>query len=496
MTRFLGPRFLLVVALSMAMILAAPIPVARASSALVLDGTGSTCSISSTNAVSIQASNCGPLNPSNPLCSTHPGGFCPLGDLVILQILLNNTGTITQIQSNQGLDHWYRRASLLNGLGGRMEEWYATTTEAVSSPAIYITETTSGITVATQEFAIAGYDSDAPFDPNPLLPSDATGATNSIVVPINTSHPDDLVLGLEYGGGGTISPGQGFMGICLSVAPCQFNGISPNAAEYAIVANVESGFEVSMTQMAGENWGFIADAVKASSPAIISISPNHGIVGSSITIMGISLNDTIELTFCGTPQPVFIVTNDTTITTVAPQLSSPPDTQTCDVVVTTKEGSSATLSNDRFSFLPKIASVNPTSGGVGTAVTIRGTSFTGATSISICGVSQSRMTITNDTQIVTTVPAISLAASTKCTVSVMNSNGSNSWSEESSFTFLPQTRTAPTSATPLLLGKNLLLITLILVAATLLFGSRVVQKRESTRDFSQDPPTRAIRPFS
>ena len=176
---------------------------------------------------------------------------------------------------------------------------------------------------------------------------------------------------------------------------------------------------------------------------------------------------------------MFTAVNDTTIATVAPQLSNPPDSQTCDLVVTTKEGSSAILSADRFSFLPNIVSITPTSGGVGTAVTITGTSFIGATSVSICGVSQSRITVTNDTQIVTTVPGISSTASTKCTVSVTNPNGSNSSSEGNSFTFLPQTRLSPTPVSPLLSVRTLFMITLMLVAVALLLGSKMIQKRES-----------------
>ncbi|HVH14667.1 MAG TPA: IPT/TIG domain-containing protein [Candidatus Angelobacter sp.] len=411
-----------------------------------------------------------------------------MGDLVILQILLNNTGTVTKIQGNQGLTQWYRRTSVLNGLGGRMEEWYATTTQPVSNPAIYITETLSGITVATQEFAIAGYDFDAPFDPNPHVPSNATGSANTIFATISTSHPQDLLLGFEYGGGGTISAGQGFTGICLNVASCQFKGISPSAAEYAIVSSVESSFNVSMTQTAGASWGIIADAVKASSPAITLISPNHGVVGSPITIAGISFNDTIDLEFCGTSQPTFTVVNDTMITTVAPQLPNPPDTQTCDVAVTTREGNSAIISADRFSLLPNVVSIYPSSGGVGTVVTLKGTSFAGATSVSICGVSQPRITVTNDTQIVTTVPGIGLTSSTKCSVSVTSPNGA-SGSEANMFTFLPQTEDAPAPAPPLLSGRTLFIIALTLVAVALLFGSRVIQKRESAEDSQRATPT-------
>jgi len=234
------------------------VPTVKASGGLYIDGTGTACDTSTINATILQGQGCVPSEPGSPLCGDHPGGFCPAGDLVILQILLNNTGTVTKVQSTRGLEQWHRRASVLNGLGGRMEEWYAMSSETVSNPPIYITETVLGITVAAQEFAIAGYDADAPFDPNMAVPSNATGTSNTISTLISTSHPDDLLLGLEYGGGGTISAGQGFTGICLNVALCQFNGISSNAAEYVIVTGVEFSFYVSMAQTTGENWGIIA----------------------------------------------------------------------------------------------------------------------------------------------------------------------------------------------------------------------------------------------
>ena len=475
--RCLRFRFLLVLYLATAIILGLPAQLARASSTLVLDGTGSVCASSPTNAVVIQFSTCGA---SNPLCATHSGGFCPVGDLVILQILLNNTGTVTMIQGTQGLTQWHRRTSVLAGLGGRMEEWYAITSQTVSNPYIVITETISRITVAAQEFAIAGYDSDKPFDPNPLVPSNATGTTDIMTVLMKTTHPQDLLLGLEYGGGGTITAGPGFTGICLYAASCHFQGVGSNAAEYAMVPGVESSFNVSMTQTAGANWGFIADAVKSSSPAITSISPNHGIVGSQLTIRGISFNDTIDIEFCGVSQPTFTTVNDTMITTVAPQLSNPPDTQSCDVIVTTKEGSSEILSSTRFSFLPSVLSITPASGGVGTALTISGTSFIGATSVSICGVSQPRITVTNGTQIVTTVPVIGLTASTSCAVWVTNPNGESTSPEGISFTFLPEMKAAPNPGPPLLSNRTLFIIALTLVAVALLFGSRVIQKRDQS----------------
>src|SRR6266700_1996150 len=244
-------------------ILASDVPGARASGGLSLDGIGSACTTSSSNFVAIQVSTCG--TPNN-LCATHSGGFCPAGDLVILQVLLNNTGTITSVLGNQGLTSWFRRTSVVNGLGGRMEEWYSMTTRAVSNPSIYITETLSQITVAVEEFAIGGYDTSSPFDSNIGVPTNMTGLSDIMSAAVSTSDAQDMIFGFAYGGGGAIAAEAGFSPICLDVAPCTFQGIAADASEYEIVTMAQSRSIVSMTQTAGLRWGFIADAVQSVSP--------------------------------------------------------------------------------------------------------------------------------------------------------------------------------------------------------------------------------------
>src|SRR5690242_3606890 len=98
------PRLLLILVFTSIIILAMQDQPVRASGGLIIDGTGSACATSAINATILQGKGCGPGDLGSPLCASHPGGFCPLGDLVILQILLNNTGTVTKVVGNQGLD--------------------------------------------------------------------------------------------------------------------------------------------------------------------------------------------------------------------------------------------------------------------------------------------------------------------------------------------------------------------------------------------------------
>ena len=60
-------------------------------------------------------------------------------------------------------------------------------------------------------------------------------------------------------------------------------------------------------------------------------------------------------------------------------------------------------SNLKFLVQPEILSFSPTSGGVGTPVTITGNSFTGATKVTFGGV-KATFTVKSDTEVDTTVP--------------------------------------------------------------------------------------------
>ena len=71
----------------------------------------------------------------------------------------------------------------------------------------------------------------------------------------------------------------------------------------------------------------------------------------------------------------------TTLSVVAP-----PGSGTEDVTVTTLGGTSATTTNDEYTYLtPAITNFKPTSGPVGTKVTITGTNLSGATKVTFNG---------------------------------------------------------------------------------------------------------------
>ena len=106
-----------------------------------------------------------------------------------------------------------------------------------------------------------------------------------------------------------------------------------------------------------------------SAPAITSFTPDHGIVGSTVTVTGTGLLDTTAGTINGTTILLAVNNSDTTLTITVPPLAT-----TGPIAVTSVLGSAA--SSTYFSVVPQITSISPTSGPAGTVVTLTGTGFT------------------------------------------------------------------------------------------------------------------------
>ncbi|MBZ5544247.1 MAG: IPT/TIG domain-containing protein [Acidobacteriia bacterium] len=133
-------------------------------------------------------------------------------------------------------------------------------------------------------------------------------------------------------------------------------------------------------------------------PLISSFTPTSGGVGTSATISGSGFTNTSSVSFNGTSAQ-FTVNSDTQITTAVPSGAT-----TGSIGITTPIGS--TTSSGSFTVIPSpsITSFSPTSGLVGTTVTIAGSHFTGATTVAFNGTS-STFTVASDSQINTSVPS-------------------------------------------------------------------------------------------
>ena len=140
-------------------------------------------------------------------------------------------------------------------------------------------------------------------------------------------------------------------------------------------------------------------------PTVTSVSPAIGpLLGNTeITITGTSFTGATSVTVGGVAAPLPIyVDNDTSIRVITPAGSA----GTASVLVTTPGGTSADNTLYRYAPIPAIASVLPVSGPLlgGTAITITGTGFTGATAVSVGGALVSNRSVVDDITITATTP--------------------------------------------------------------------------------------------
>jgi len=162
--------------------------------------------------------------------------------------------------------------------------------------------------------------------------------------------------------------------------------------------------------------GTVGTAAPAA-PTITSFTPASGPVGTVITLTGTDFTGATAVTINGTTAPTFAVSSNTTLT-----VTVPAGVASGAIAVTTPAGTGSSATNfivtTPATTPPTIASFTPTSGPVGTTVTITGTNFTGVTAISFNGTAAT-FTVTNATTITATVPV----GATTGTIAVTNPDG-------------------------------------------------------------------------
>ena len=148
--------------------------------------------------------------------------------------------------------------------------------------------------------------------------------------------------------------------------------------------------------------GAVAPAARAIAPVVLVALPATGPVGTSVTVTGTGFADSSVATgvaFNGTPASFSVDSNIQITATV------PVGATTGPVSVTDAEGTGAIA----LDFVvtpsppPTVLLFDPSSGPAGTTVTITGTGYTGASSVTFHGASAS-FEVNLDTEIVATVP--------------------------------------------------------------------------------------------
>lgn len=190
--------------------------------------------------------------------------------------------------------------------------------------------------------------------------------------------------------------GQGFNGttqVSFNGVPATFNNVSDTYMTAVVPAGATTG-QVKVTTF---TTSFNSDRIFLVTPQITSFTPTSGVVGGSVVITGISLTQTSKVTIGGKPA-TFTVNSDKQVTATVPA-----GAVTGNIGITTLGG--AVSSAAKFAVVPSISSFTPTSGPVGTSVTISGHSFTKAISVKFGAVAATSFQVINDAQVDALVPS-------------------------------------------------------------------------------------------
>ncbi len=191
-------------------------------------------------------------------------------------------------------------------------------------------------------------------------------------------------------------------------------------------------------------------------PTLTSVSPATGTTagGTSVTLTGTNFTGATNVRFGGTTATNRVVVNDTTIACTTPARAA----GTASVLVTTPGGTNAANTLYTYVTPPTLSSVIPNIGTTagGTAVTLTGTNFTGATAVTIGGAAATSVSVTNATTLTCTTPAGSAGSAS---VLVTTPGGSNAANTLYSYVVPAPTVTAVSPASGSTLGGTSVTIT-------------------------------------
>jgi hypothetical protein len=207
-----------------------------------------------------------------------------------------------------------------------------------------------------------------------------------------------------------------------------FNGVVASATTWSptsIIVPVPAGattgnVTVAVIGMVSNGASF---SVTAPPPSITSLGPTSGAVGASVTIAGTNFGATQ-----GTSTVTFNGTSGSPTAWTATSITVPvPAGATTGNVVVTVGGQASNGSNFTVVVPPSIAGLSPTSGPIGTPVTITGANFgatQGTSTVSFNGIAATP-TSWNATTIVVPAPVGATTGNVVVTVGGQASNGSN-----------------------------------------------------------------------
>jgi large repetitive protein len=243
----------------------------------------------------------------------------------------------------------------------------------------------------------------------------------------------------------------------------QITATSPAGSAGTVSVSVTTAGGTSATGGAGDDYTYTA------APTVTGRNPTSGLAtgGTSVAITGTNLTGATAVKFGGTDAASYTVNSATSITAV-----SPAGAGLVDITVTTAGGTSATSSNDRFSFVPVVTDVEPGAGplGGGTSVVITGNGFTAATAVKFGSTNAASYTVNSDTQVTATSPAGT--GTVDITVTTAGGTSATSSADYFTYTAAPTVTGVSPSSGPATGGTSVIITGANLTGATaVMFGS-------------------------
>lgn len=165
--------------------------------------------------------------------------------------------------------------------------------------------------------------------------------------------------------------------------------------------------DVTVTTPGGKSARVTADRFTyVARPVIRRVTPASGGTGggTKVTISGSDFRSVTKVTFGGTSATAVKATSATTLTATAPKHAA----GRTDVVVSTRYGSSAAVTADRYTYVspPAVTAVSPATGPVrgGTTVTVTGSDLTAARKVVFGTAVGTRVTVASPTRLTVTAP--------------------------------------------------------------------------------------------
>ena len=207
----------------------------------------------------------------------------------------------------------------------------------------------------------------------------------------------------------SFTPSSGGAGVSVSITGTNFlcaTAVTFGGMESAtftvnsntsITATVGSGTTgvISMTTLYGTETS-TTDFTFIPAPTITSFSPSSGGTGTSVTISGANLANATSVTIGGIAATITADSATSISVTLGSGATGP-------IVVTTPGGTATSHGTFTYFPPPNITGFLPSNGCSGTVISITGTHFTGATSVTIGGTSSASFTVNSDNSISATV---------------------------------------------------------------------------------------------